>query len=684
MARQSDGRDLHGRDPGNERRNQVDHIELPEDFSGIDADVLTEYQASIREAIQSFGDDVSDEDLGRMETLLAAHESIKTELTARQDRANRAAGIRSQLSAEEVTEIAEEVVEVVEEAELAVETEEAAEEVEVVEVEAEELATSVDVEPEAAEELTVETETQDVESEVEVEAELTSEDAVELSEEAEAVEVEAEVVEETFEVQDASVEDEEPEAVESAEDTSEFSEVDESTEELTEDVTALEGETEVADETVESGLAQHRAAATVVEAAPARRPLRATAYANGYVAGTEIPDPRALAQSIYDARMQFAGALTGERSFMPVARAEAGIPRSLTLSNDQFENFSVLRRASGAEATEALVASGGVCAPFMPSYDIFRVAVPQSPVEDDLPVVAAPRGGIRFIVPPDLQDARAAIGTTTCAEDAAGYVGTTCPAPGPTPNKPCTCVDCPAIQECCVTAVSSCVRFGNLNYRTFPEQVEAFMEDVSVMFASEKEILYLDQINANSTAVAGINTGYGAVRNVVYNLLTAAAGYRQRNWMRRTDTLKVYAPTWVRDVILADAINDNALGLSHINGFGVEAFLAQHNLDVVWYNDSATGLGQAMVTPQAAGPLNPFPSDAVFYIFSPGSFVRLDGGTLDLGLVRDSTLNHTNDLELFMEQWVEVCFIGIESVALTVPVCGNGGAPAPAALFACP
>jgi hypothetical protein len=35
--------------------------------------------------------------------------------------------------------------------------------------------------------------------------------------------------------------------------------------------------------------------------------------------------------------------------------------------------------------------------------------------------------------------------------------------------------------------------------------------------------------------------------------------------------------------------------------------------------------------------------------FPEGTFLYIDGGTLDLGLVRDSTLNSTNDFQVFGE-----------------------------------
>jgi hypothetical protein len=52
-------------------------------------------------------------------------------------------------------------------------------------------------------------------------------------------------------------------------------------------------------------------------------------------------------------------------------------------------------------------------------------------------------------------------------------------------------------------------------------------------------------------------------------------------------------------------------------------------------------------------------------MFSEGTFLFLDGGTLDLGIVRDSSLNATNDYKMFVETFEAVAKVGIESLRIT-------------------
>lgn len=339
------------------------------------------------------------------------------------------------------------------------------------------------------------------------------------------------------------------------------------------------------------------------------------------------------------------------------------------------QNFGVL--AGLAKKATALVASGGNCAPLAPSYEIFRVAEPMSPVENALPVVGAPRGGIRYISPPDFRDAAGGVRVTTEAEDAAGYP--------PTAVKPCIAVECPDVLDAQVDAVSQCVTFGNLNYRVFPEQVEAFLEDLAVMFAETKEIHYLDAINAGSTSV-NTTPPYSATRGTNFALAQAAHAYRKRNHMPTDAPLDLLAPDTLLPYLRVDMVNDLHLGLSFLGATDEQVraeLFAAHNLNVTFYYDSATGANQAFNGAQSAGGLNLWPTTYRLYMFSPGTWVRLDLGTLDVGIVRDSTLNSTNDLQIFSEQWIQAVKVGIESLRLNLTLCADGTGPEPTSAYAC-
>lgn len=383
-------------------------------------------------------------------------------------------------------------------------------------------------------------------------------------------------------------------------------------------------------------------------------------------------DFEGVANAMARKRTSFGNAIpAGVRDFVSIAVTEKTFTHGI--GEDAKENFGVLEQVR-AETT-ALVASGACCTPLTPMYDFCQLAEPQSPVEEGLASVNAPRGGIRYIVPPDFRAARAAIGVQCCVTP-----------PAVNPDKPCLHVDCPAVAEETVCAVSQCLSFDNLQYRTFPEQVANFLETVAVAFASRKEVYYLDYINSHSTSVTGITTGYGLSRNILFNLVTASVAYRKRRGMKRGSTLSLFAPDTLLDEIKLDMAMDGDDGLSYFSITDAQALqtLRDQGLEPVWYNDTPSGLGQDFTTVQAAGNLLKFPINAVMYLFAPGTFVRLDGGSLDLGIVRDSKLNRSNDMEMFMEEWIGMAMLCLESVKLVVPGCPNGARPNYVTPLTCP
>lgn len=418
------------------------------------------------------------------------------------------------------------------------------------------------------------------------------------------------------------------------------------------------------------GLATRRPKTNQPKEAP-RDFMRATANAIKLPAGSVLSDTFAVAQAIVDTKQGWTrsgNVGAGAQDYVAIASGvKEGFDHSLGL--DPMENFTVLqdvRNQLKGDTFQALVAAGGVCAPLTPLYDFFRTAEAQNPVEDALPVANAPRGGIRYIVPPVYTQAEGAVGSfdnfATTAQ----------------PDKPCLHVECPDVAEEFVSAVTQCVEFDNLQYRVFPEQVSSFMEDVAVIFAQAKERKHLDYIDSRSTAVSA-DTGYGAARSLMYEWTLAASAYRKRAQMRRNAMLQLFVPDWAVDVIKADMANDGDDGLNFMNvpDSDVNAMLRSHGLDPTWTNDTADALRatQEMRGAQAAGLLNDWPALVTAYLFAPGTFVRLDAGTLDVGLVRDSTLNKQNNVQLFMEEWTGTAQLGQESIRLTSTVCASGARP---------
>lgn len=391
---------------------------------------------------------------------------------------------------------------------------------------------------------------------------------------------------------------------------------------------------------------------------------------------------RRLAESIaekYDAVKRF-GVTPGAP---PIKMASAQANHELKLGGDPILNARMLQEYAQEFAHDvALVASGGNCAIPVNNYDVFNAAVEQSPVEGFLRGMGAERGGMRYLAAPDWVASQAGVAVTTDEQDALGYSNQD-PA-GPTPPKVCYQAECPTELECIVDAVSACAGFGNLTYRTAPELVQVLLDQLAVAHAQAKEITYLDGIEAGSTAVTTIAESYSAVRSSVLSIDNAVWAYKKRNHIARNASIDVLAPDTMIPLLKADAVADLHLGMDFLS-VDQETLAAQlfetMNINVEFYYDYSTAQGatSAMQESQGAGHLHNLPTDFRLYAYAPGTWIRLDGGVLNVGLVRDSILNSQNNLQLFSEEWTQVCKVGFESIALDLTLCPSGVGPEPTA-----
>jgi hypothetical protein len=136
--------------------------------------------------------------------------------------------------------------------------------------------------------------------------------------------------------------------------------------------------------------------------------------------------------------------------------------------------------------------------------------------------------------------------------------------------------------------------------------------------------------------------------------------------------LTAIVPDWIFDAMASDlAISmpgDNTLGVTKSE---IEGYLALSNVNLVASPDLNYYGAQA-----GSAALTEWKDSFVWYLFSEGTFLFLDGGTLDLGIIRDSSLVGTNDYKMFVETFEGIAKVGIESLAITQTVNINGVAAA--------
>lgn len=389
----------------------------------------------------------------------------------------------------------------------------------------------------------------------------------------------------------------------------------------------------------------------------------AAAGVDGYVAGDSIPSMRRLAEALQSKHDRVMRAGIGEGSVdYPVATILASYPPERDLRGRE-KREEIMELVAAVTSDEALTASGGLCAPVEPYYGLANVSSAERPVRAALASFQANRGGVNVAAVPTLADVTDAVGIMTEAEDASG---------GTEATKTCQVVTCPQFTPVLVDAVYHCVQFGNMTSRAWPEQVQQFTELVLAAHARAAETNLLDAIATGSTAttdalsVAGVS-GY---TQVVGSFAKVAAGMRSRHRMSLGASIRILAPAWLRDLVISDlarsafTARENAEALLNME-------LSALGINVTWYRDGKTSGGQVFGT-QSAGTLTDFPAEAFYYAFPEGSWLYLDAGTLELGIVRDSTLNSTNDYQIFGETFEQAAFIGVESIEVELDVCATG------------
>ena len=336
---------------------------------------------------------------------------------------------------------------------------------------------------------------------------------------------------------------------------------------------------------------------------------------------------------------------------------------STSYAEDRFLGNDAEANSTKINASTALVASGGHAAPVETKYDIFGLgSTTNRPVRDALPKFQADRGGIRFVTAPSFAsgDYADAVGVWTAAVDETPS--------GATKNS--LTVTAAAENTAVTDAVTLQLQFGNLMTRAYPELIARHNELALVQHAREAEVNLLTKIGAASTAVtSGTLLGFG--RDFLVSVRKAAVAYRSRHRIAPTTTLQAIIPDWVFDAMASDLAiampGDNTLAVGKSE---IEGYLAQSNVSLVASPD-LTYFGA-----QGVAALLEFPDTFTWYLFAEGTFLFLDGGSLDLGIIRDSSLVGTNDYKMFIETFEGLAKVGIESLAITQTVSVNGVAAA--------
>lgn len=407
----------------------------------------------------------------------------------------------------------------------------------------------------------------------------------------------------------------------------------------------------------------------------------------GISAGTNFKDDLEVADAfqkrLHTLRHVHGG--DGEQHIVASYRQEFPEDRALEANNP----LANTDRIQNVTSPEAIVAAAGICLPLETKYDLgCDVGVTDRPVRDALARFGADRGGIRFFSAPTLAGNSPVFANATGfwrgdgSDPNSGTWHTYGPdrvtATSPADAKPCLELNCVEEQTAYIEAITLCLTFNNLTTRTFPELIKRQNELALVAHARVAENALLAQLEAGSTAVVAQSQVVGATREILNLFDRAVASYRFKHRMNATSPLRAVIPLWVKNLLRSDLalqMPGDGLEVLDLAESKIDSWFRSRGVNATWHLD---GVGPALADGDASGVdlQFEFPGTIEFGLFAEGTWLFLDGGTLDLGIIRDSSLVASNQYKQFVESFEGVANVGCDSYWVTAEYepCGSAAA----------
>lgn len=344
---------------------------------------------------------------------------------------------------------------------------------------------------------------------------------------------------------------------------------------------------------------------------------------------------------------------------------------------------------SSASKMESLVAAGGWCAPSQIRYDFFNIACEDGMI--DLPTFGVERGGIQFPVSPSLADTFSpAIPWYTAFSNATvpwlWTEGDDILAVTGSPTKPCIRVPCSTMSNVRLECYGICLTAGNLADNAWPESTRNFLRLLMAAHYHAQNARYIASISALATQVTGCTVaGSGAAAPILATAELSGWDYREKYGMCRSDVIEWVLPAWSLGMVRADLAKRTGVAPNdsfRVTDADIASWFDVRGIRVQFVNDYQV---RAAGQPGASTPITTYPSLLRGQMYAAGTVARGNGMTLDLGVVRDSTLNARND---FTAAWMEECHLiarfGHEVREYTMQVCPDGTTGAADLTSCCP
>lgn len=246
----------------------------------------------------------------------------------------------------------------------------------------------------------------------------------------------------------------------------------------------------------------------------------------------------------------------------------------------------------------------------------------------------------------------------------------------PAVTKPCAVIPCVDFVEERLDAHGVCLTHGNLADRAYPELTRRYVDLVMSAHAHIVNYRRLSAMAAASTTVTIAAGAHGAASPILDALDLQGMDYRDKYRMDDGAVLEVVLPRWVRGLVRADLARRNGVDLLSVSNAQITQWFVERQYRPQFvYDWLSLQTGPSAAQGTVDGFREAWPTEARALIYAAGTFVAGNGGSIDLAVTRDSTLNATNDhTAAFTEEFLLLAKRGHESRQLVLTGLAANGA----------
>lgn len=232
--------------------------------------------------------------------------------------------------------------------------------------------------------------------------------------------------------------------------------------------------------------------------------------------------------------------------------------------------------------------------------------------------------------------------------------------------KGCLRIPCPTWTNYRLGAEGVCLTHGNLQDRSYPELTTRFVDLTMTAHLHRVGNAQLAAVLTGATGVTVTAIPSDAAGELLNAIELEATAFREQYLMSENAVLEAVFPMWARGPLRTCMAVRNGVAAMNVTNAEITS----------WF--TSRGIAPQFVYGYQSLGTNPtaWPATMKFAFWAAGAYVAGDGGTIDLGVQRDSRLNEAND---FTAAWSEQFFLVARrgpvsrEITVTIPETGVTG-----------